>query len=126
VIETVRSRFDGRRRNPFDEAECGHHYARAMASWGAVPALTGFSYDGVERTMTFAASAEPTTWFWSNGTAWGTFAQRAAAGGVSVTLEVVEGTLALRELALTGVGTADLGDGTLGPDERIETVMGSS
>ena len=38
--------FPGRRRNPFDEAECGHHYARAMASWGLVVALTGFGYDG--------------------------------------------------------------------------------
>ena len=34
VYQAARSRFDGRRRNPFDEAECGHHYARAMAELG--------------------------------------------------------------------------------------------
>ncbi len=32
-IRAIRDRYDGARRNPFDEAECGHHYARAMASW---------------------------------------------------------------------------------------------
>ena len=33
VVRNIRSRYDGRKRNPFDEAECGHHYARAMAAW---------------------------------------------------------------------------------------------
>ena len=42
----MRERFSGRRRNPFDEAECGHHYGRALASWGLVLALAGFHYDG--------------------------------------------------------------------------------
>ena len=38
----VRARFDGEKRNPWDEAECGHHYARAMSSWSAILALSGF------------------------------------------------------------------------------------
>ncbi len=46
VIEAIRARYDGQRRSPFDEAECGHHYARAMASWAAMLALTGFHYSG--------------------------------------------------------------------------------
>ncbi len=54
-IADIRARYDGRKRSPFDEAECGHHYARAMASWAAVLALTGFHYSAVERRMTFAA-----------------------------------------------------------------------
>ena len=29
-IGLIRARYDGLHRNPFDEAECGHHYARAM------------------------------------------------------------------------------------------------
>ena len=49
VIEAIRARYDGRKRSPWDEAECGHHYARAMASWAAVLALTGFRWDGVEQ-----------------------------------------------------------------------------
>src|SRR5262249_38494055 len=30
LVEAVRARHDGVRRNPWDEVECGHHYARAM------------------------------------------------------------------------------------------------
>ena len=39
VIDNVRRRYDGFRRNPWDEPECGHHYARAMSSWSGVLAL---------------------------------------------------------------------------------------
>ncbi|MET1005965.1 MAG: GH116 family glycosyl hydrolase, partial [Propionibacteriaceae bacterium] len=38
IVADVRDRYDGRRRNPFNEVECGHHYARSMASWGLVEA----------------------------------------------------------------------------------------
>ena len=70
VISDVRERYDGTRRNPFDEAECGHHYARAMASWAAINALTGFQYSAVDDTMTF--DAPDGSYFWSTGHAWGT------------------------------------------------------
>ena len=33
VVKDIRDRYDGLKRNPFDEAECGHHYARALAAW---------------------------------------------------------------------------------------------
>ena len=59
TVAAVRERFDGARRNPFDEAECGHHYARALASWGVVVALTGFGYDGRSGVMSFAAADPP-------------------------------------------------------------------
>lgn len=68
-IADIRARYDGLKRNPFSEPECGHHYARAMASWSAVLALSGFHYSAVERTMAFTAT--PGRYFWSNGYAWG-------------------------------------------------------
>jgi hypothetical protein len=34
IVRVCRDRYDGRRRNPFDEIECGHWYARAMLSYG--------------------------------------------------------------------------------------------
>ena len=33
IVRTCRDRYDGRFRNPFNEYECGHWYARAMASY---------------------------------------------------------------------------------------------
>lgn len=38
VAKAVRDRHDGRRRNPFNEPECGSFYARAMASWALLNA----------------------------------------------------------------------------------------
>ena len=45
-IENVRRRYDGEKANPFGETEYGRHYARPMASWAAIPVLSGFQYDG--------------------------------------------------------------------------------
>jgi non-lysosomal glucosylceramidase len=101
-IAAIRARYDGLRRNPFDEAECGHHYARAMASWAAVLALTGFHYSGVEQTMTFAPVEG--RHFWSNGYAWGTCEIRAQGKGMEVSLTVLHGRLALRCFRLTDRG----------------------
>jgi uncharacterized protein (DUF608 family) len=108
IFQAVRDRFDGRKRSPFDEPECGHHYARAMASWGGVPALTGFQYSGVEKCITFAATPEPSTVFWSNGYAWGTFSQKTGKKGVRVTLNVLYGKLTVKKLTLSSVGSHNL------------------
>jgi len=99
-IRNIRDRYNGRKRSPFDEAECGHHYARAMASWAAVPALTGFHYSGVEKTMTFAPKTG--TFFWSNGYAWGHCSLKQAEKGMAVELSVLHGQLALRQFILQG------------------------
>ncbi|TDE10406.1 GH116 family glycosyl-hydrolase [Jiangella asiatica] len=126
VVDAVRSRFDGRRRNPFDEAECGHHYVRAMASWGTVPALTGFDYDGVTGTLRIAAASgtdRPVRWFWSSGDAWGTLTQRPADDGVEVTLAVRGGRLRLRSIALTGVGATELPERTLAAGHTVEVTV---
>ena len=39
VVRDIRGRYDGRKRNPFDEAECGHHYVRALAAWSVLKAF---------------------------------------------------------------------------------------
>ena len=101
-IQVIRDRYDGRKRNPFDEAECGHHYARAMAAWAAVLALTGFHYSGVEKSMTF--TAKDGVHFWSNGYSWGTCEQRFKNGGVDVGLTVKQGELSLSRFALKEYG----------------------
>jgi hypothetical protein len=51
IVRTCRKRYDGRVRNPFNEYECGHWYARAMASYALIQALTGVRYDAVTRSL---------------------------------------------------------------------------
>ncbi len=51
IVRTCRSRYDGTIRNPFNEYECGHWYARAQASYGLIQGLTGIRYDAVSRTL---------------------------------------------------------------------------
>ncbi|MBN1852308.1 MAG: hypothetical protein JW829_06275, partial [Pirellulales bacterium] len=41
IVRACRDRYDGRVRNPFNEYECGHWYARAMSSYGLIQGLTG-------------------------------------------------------------------------------------
>lgn len=101
-MENIRRRYDGKRRNPWDEAECGHHYARAMASWTGVLALSGFRYHGGEqRAELFPRWPLPRfRSFWSAGTAWGMCELSARRCAVAVT----EGGLTLAELAFAGSG----------------------
>ena len=103
-IRDVRERYDGRRRNPFDEAECGHHYARAMAAWAAHLALTGFHYSAVTKTMTL--TDEPGRYFWSTGYAWGVCEVSRNGEGLRAGLSVLHGELALSRLRLGDSGEA--------------------
>jgi len=54
VMDAIRARFDGYRRSPWNEQECGHHYARAMASWAALLALSSFHYSAVSGQLQLA------------------------------------------------------------------------
>jgi len=51
IVRTCRDRYDGRVRNPFNEYECGHWYARAMSSYALLQGLTGARYDAVEKIL---------------------------------------------------------------------------
>ncbi|MCD6200230.1 MAG: hypothetical protein J7K46_00305 [Bacteroidales bacterium] len=101
-IRNIRNRYDGEKRSPFDEAECGHHYGRAMASWSAVLALTGFHYSGVTKEMTF--TSRNGKYFWSDGEAWGEILISSGKTGKNVTIHVMHGTLQLKKLILVGYG----------------------
>jgi non-lysosomal glucosylceramidase len=101
-IANIRARYDGRKRSPFDEAECGHHYARAMASWAAVLALSGFHYSAVEKVMEFAAKEGQ--FFWSTGYAWGTVRLARKGGEWQAELKIMEGKAALERVELKGIG----------------------
>ncbi len=98
TIEDVRLRYDGERRNPWDEPECGHHYARAMSSWSTLVAFSGFHYLGAEKMISlrpgFGAAAFRS--FWASGMAWGTF----SVGPGKTEILVIEGVLPLQSIQL--------------------------
>jgi len=51
IVRECRNRYNGKVRNPFNEYECGHWYARAMSSYGMIQALTGMRYDAVDGVL---------------------------------------------------------------------------
>ena len=53
IVEACRARHDGIERSPWNEVECGHHYARSLASYGVLLALTGFHCNATTKTLTF-------------------------------------------------------------------------
>ena len=77
-MEAVRERHDGVRRNPWNEVECGNHYARSMSSWALLLALSGAQVDPSDGGVSFSpvsellSKDEPFTTLWSNGRSWGT------------------------------------------------------
>lgn len=90
LVETVRSRHEGTRRNPWNEVECGHHYARSMSSWTVWLALSGQQANRAKDELTFSpvleASTDPDLFqcFWSNGAAWGVYRHQRAEDGTWV------------------------------------------
>jgi non-lysosomal glucosylceramidase len=107
-IKNIRDRYDGRKRSPFDEAECGHHYGRAMASWSAVLALTGFHYSGVTKEITFGNITGQ--YFWSDGYAYGTVEISQKEGSKQIKLNVLNGRLDFLKVSLEGCGTKSFKD----------------
>ncbi|MFX4272359.1 GH116 family glycosyl-hydrolase [Propionibacteriaceae bacterium Y1685] len=51
VLAALWARYDGTRRNPYNEIECGDHYVRAMAGWSVLEALGGYTVDAVTGTV---------------------------------------------------------------------------
>lgn len=102
TIQDIRNRYDGKKRNPFNEAEYGHHYARSMMAWGGVLAMSGFHYSAVDKSMRF--TSEPGKYFWSNGYQYGTVEIGTMDKQKTASLRVLSGTIELRSFKLKGYG----------------------
>lgn len=121
IVKGVRERHDGVRRNPWNEYECGHHYARAMAAYGLLLAGSGFSFDrGAERIgFAPAFSERPFRCFWALDGVWGTYEETER----TARIDVLYGRLRLRRLDLALLRDAadiraDMADGPV-EAERI-------
>lgn len=96
VAKAIRDRFDGCRRNPWNEFECGSNYARSMASYGMLLAYSGFCYDSSVGMIGFFPKTVPFSTFWSLGDFWGIFKQ----AGKEAEIIVRHGNFLLKELRL--------------------------
>ncbi|GAA2104129.1 non-lysosomal glucosylceramidase [Microlunatus panaciterrae] len=107
IVRAVRERHDGIRRNPWNEAECGNHYARSMASWGALIALSGAQWDARSRSLRLAPVAaasqgETARVFVSTASGWGEAEIRPDVA----TLRLLWGELELEDVDLVHPGGA--------------------
>ena len=97
IVKAVRDRYDGYRRNPWDEVECGHHYARSLASWALLLALSGFKYDMVKEEISFkpVINRDCFSTFWSTGKGWGVYKQKInpASGEIEWSIDVLYGSM---------------------------------
>jgi hypothetical protein len=101
ITRAVHDRYHAARRNPWNEVECGDHYARSMASYGVFLAACGYGYHGPKGYLAFAPRLTPENFRAAFTTAegWGTFSQQRDAAGQRDTIELKWGKLRLRTLA---------------------------
>lgn len=99
LVESIRERFNGNNRNPWNEFECGSNYARSLASYGLLIAWSGFRFNMDRHEIAFNPvdkSQREHAFFWSLDSGWGTI--HFAPDGV--TLTVLEGKLDLMRIGL--------------------------
>ena len=100
VVRAVRDRYNGERRNPWNEMEAGSNYARAMASFALLPILSGFTYDLPHHHIGFAPlSPGNFKCPWFTGTGWGEYIQKETA----IKLTVCHGELQISSISLDHV-----------------------
>ncbi len=99
IVKAARSRYDGRLRNPWNEYECGSYYARAMASNALLGSLSGFRYSAAKKTLWLGPklTAKKFKTFFSTASGFGTITLTDGA----ITIEMIEGRLAVDKLYLT-------------------------
>lgn len=98
IVRACRDRYDGRTRNPFNEYECGHWYARAMSSYGMIEGLTGVRYDAVDKTLYIDSKIGDFTSFISTATGFGTVSLKAG----KPSLKTVYGNIDVNKTMVSG------------------------
>jgi len=95
IVAAVRARYDGSRRNPLSELECGSSYARAMASYSFLLTYSGFVYDLSEKKLGFKPLRNG-CFFWSIDGAWG----KVSCEDKQVAFTVLYGEVCLKQFVL--------------------------
>ncbi|TXG39044.1 GH116 family glycosyl-hydrolase [Seonamhaeicola maritimus] len=112
IGKAISDRYQPKHRNPYNEVECGDHYARALASYSAFMAICGYRYNGPEGKLAFGPKMQKNNFKAAFTTAegWGQFTQKISLGKLIAGIDLKFGRLELKEFALdkvNGVSVAD-------------------
>lgn len=102
ITRAIHDRYHAARRNPWNEVECGDHYARAMASYGVFVAACGFEYHGPQGYLAFAPKLTPQNFkaAFTSAEGWGSFSQQAAGNRFNAEVALKWGRLNIKVLSL--------------------------
>ena len=125
IVKALRSRYDGLARNPWNEYECGNYYARAMASYGLLLALSGFFYSAAEKSLhleprlEIVPAGKPFKTFFCTATGWGLLTIRDS----SVMIDIKAGWLDIDQLIITLDGKPIMIEANLRADAGKKAVI---
>ncbi|GMV97223.1 MAG: hypothetical protein AMXMBFR83_15810 [Phycisphaerae bacterium] len=100
IVCAARERYDGTKKSPWNEIECGDYYARALSSWSLLLAAQGYAYDGPRRRLAFRPRLTPENHrsLFTTAEGWGRFEQKREAGRLEAVLRFLGGHAELIEL----------------------------
>ncbi|MDE3740963.1 GH116 family glycosyl-hydrolase [Maribacter polysaccharolyticus] len=116
IGKAISDRYQPQHRNPYNEVECGDHYARAMASYSAFMAMCGYRYNGPEGKLAFGPRMQQDDFKAAFTTAegWGQFVQKIDADMLTAEIDLRYGKLMLKEFTLDKV------EGVAAKDVKVE------
>ncbi len=102
MIKAIHERYSPEKRNPYNEVEYGNHYTRAMSSYGAFVAASGFTYNGSKGIIGFNPKIQPENFrsAFISAEGWGSFSQKRDSEGQQNSLEVKYGRLKIQTIEL--------------------------
>ena len=108
VERALHDRYHASRRNPWNEIECGDHYARSMASYGVFLAACGFEQHGPQQHIGFAPKLSPENFkcAFTSAEGWGSYAQKIENGKLKAEIAVRWGKLPVKTIALESAEAA--------------------
>ena len=120
ICRGIHERYHPAKHNPWNEVECGDHYARALASWGVLIGLAGFDYHGPMGRIRFAPRITPKAFrsVFTAAEGWGSLAQEREGNTQTNRIEVKWGRLRVGKVLLALPEGASLKRATITMDGK--------